>query len=422
MSALSDSYVVGFFGRRDYYQVAVALAAEGRLEKLVTDAYCPDFLARHPGFLPGAIRRKVLLRRAPGLSARCVSKPGAATLVAAEASRWFRPANQVAVDAMLGRQAARRVVDARCGAVVYGYYWQAFIEAATSHEAFAPRLVFLSDALPSQLRAAIQRDRGVTGSEEGKVAVELLTSGDVEHQERALLSADGAIVPSSYIREGLVSLGMPQERVKVVPYGGDLTVRPDSRRVGQAPAREGTSKRVRLLWIGQLAYRKAPHHLVAALEKFAKTDVLLTVVTHRPRGVDPFAKLPCEVQWVSDAGAADLLRLFGSNDVLVLPTLAEGFGLVYVEALHAGLPVIATRTSGGPDVVVHRVNGLLIDGGDPSALSDAIRELVDNPELVAQLKDGARATGPQWTWSRFRSQVVGAIAELESLFHGSATQ
>ena len=420
-NAVLNNYVVGFFGRRDYYQVAVALAAEGRLEKLVTDAYCPDILARHLGLLPERARRKALLRRAPGLSSRSVSVPDAVALVGAEATRWIRRGScRISLDALLGRQVARRTVAAGCGAVVYGYHWEGFIEAAAAYEAPAPRLVFLSDALPSQLRDAIQLDRAVTGSEEGKLPAEVLTASEVLYQEQTLLKADGAIVPSSYIREGLVSRGMLPARVKVVPYGGDLTVRPNSPRGGWVPASYGTSTGLRVLWIGQLTYRKAPHHLAAALEKLGKGDVTLTVATYHKGAVDPFANVPCRVRWVQRAGAADLLRLFHANDVLVLPTLAEGFGLVYVEALYAGLPVIATRRSGGPDVVSHGVNGLLVDAGDPSALSDAIRKLVDNPELVAHLKDGARVTGSQWTWSRFRSNVITAIEELEGEFYGNA--
>jgi glycosyltransferase involved in cell wall biosynthesis len=423
MSILSNNYVVGFFGRRDYYQLAVALAAEGRLETLVTDAYCPDVLTSHAGCLPKSMRRKALLRRAPGLSSRFVSAPDAVVLVAAEAARLIQPGSgQVAIDTLLGRKAARRAVRARCGAVVYGYHWQGFIEAAARHQAFAPRLVFLSDALPSQLRGAIQLDRALTGIQEGKLAAEMLTPSEVQHQEQALLYADGAIVPSSYIRDGLVSRGMPPERVKVVPYGGDLAVRPDSRWGAQIPASDGKSTSLRLLWIGQLSYRKAPHHLAVALEKLGKTNVTLTVATYGQGGVDPFANVPCRVHWVRAASAGDLLRLFHMNDVLVLPTLSEGFGLVYVEALHAGLPVIATRASGGPDVVSHLVNGLLINAGDPSALSDAIRELVDNPELVVRLRNGARATGSHWTWSRFRSNVIEAIADLESAYYGHSNR
>jgi glycosyltransferase involved in cell wall biosynthesis len=417
MSTVSHKYVVAFGGRRDYYQVAAALASDGRLERLVTDIYCPDVIARSARFLPDVVRRRVLRRRSPGISSDLVLLPFAAVLLSSKPGRQLsRWSHGFTLSSTLGRRAARRAVTKGCGAVIYGYNWESFIDIAARYAFSGARLIFLSEPLPSQLRAALRADRLRTGNEDGKMAVETLTELEVQRREVAFLKADGAIVPSSYVRDGLLSRGMAPERVRVVPYGGDLTVRLDGRREPSVSiSAERQPAGLRLLWVGQLTYLKAPHHLAAALKALGRTDVSLTIVAYRHGTVDPFADVPCRVRWVPRADSADLLSLFQTHDVLVMPTLAEAFGLVYVEALHAGLPVIATRSSGGPDVISEGKNGLLIDAGSPDSLARAIRELADNPGLVASLKDDALATGRYWTWNRFRSSVITAISDLENL-------
>jgi hypothetical protein len=405
-------YVVGHAGRRDYYQVAVALAARGRLETLVTDTYCPDVVARYVHALPASLRSVALRRRAPGLSSKLVSSRDSAVLTAIEAARRLGNRPHRLTLGKLGARAGRVVVRRGCGAVVYGHHWEGFIEVAGGAKSAAPRLLYLSEPLPSQLRDVLRTDRLATGKSYGAIGLEGFPEADVQRLEAAFLQADGAIVPSSYVRDGLAKRGMPLDRIMVVPYGGDMSVRLDDL-VGPPAPPEEVHKGLRLLWIGQPIYLKGAHHLATALDMVGRTDITLTAVTYHLTANDPFRKVSIPVQWRPRVVASGLRRLFATHDVLVFPSLAEAFGLVCIEALHAGLPVIATRRTGAPDFVLPGENGLLIDGGDPAALADAIRQLADSPELLARLRRGAQATGGQWTWERFRAGVVNAISELE---------
>jgi glycosyltransferase involved in cell wall biosynthesis len=205
---------------------------------------------------------------------------------------------------------------------------------------------------------------------------------------------------------------MPANRIMVVPYGGDMSVRLEGSVTPLAESRP--SKTLRLLWVGQFAYWKGAHHLATALEILDRTDVTLTAVAYDRPAVDPFGRVVSGVTWLSRAGPADLGRLFATHDALVFPSLEEAFGLVCVEALYAGLPVIATRFTGAVDVMSPGVDSFVVDGGDPAALADAIRQLADSPQMVARLKRGAKSTGRQWTWERFRAGLISAIRDLEN--------
>ena len=86
----------------------------------------------------------------------------------------------------------------------------------------------------------------------------------------------------------------------------------------------------------------------------------------------------------------DLVPFYHGLDVLALPSLSEGFGLVAAEAGACGVPVVASRASSLPEVVADGASGLLAPPGDPAALAAALRCLLAEPELAARLGAGGR--------------------------------
>jgi glycosyltransferase involved in cell wall biosynthesis len=94
----------------------------------------------------------------------------------------------------------------------------------------------------------------------------------------------------------------------------------------------------------------------------------------------------------------DVLATLG---VLVLPSEAEGFGLVLIEAMAAGVPVVATDAPGIRDVVQNGVNGLLVPVGEPAALATAIERIAGDAELRHRLiEQGFRTVREHYTWER----------------------
>lgn len=98
----------------------------------------------------------------------------------------------------------------------------------------------------------------------------------------------------------------------------------------------------------------------------------------------------------------DIPDLMAAADVLVLPSLAEAFGLALTEAIYLGTPVVATRVGGIPEIVRDGVDGLLVPPGSPEALSEALVRLIRDPALLHSLaKDGRR-----WIAERFQFETM----------------
>jgi glycosyltransferase involved in cell wall biosynthesis len=166
-----------------------------------------------------------------------------------------------------------------------------------------------------------------------------------------------------------------------------------------------------VLFVGRLVERKGVRVLLDALADVRREDsVELTVVGDGPLradlerqatelGVDDIVRFRGAVPQV------ELERSFASCDAFVLPAVTdskgdtEGLGVVLLEAMTYGRPVIASDTGGIVDIVLDRVTGLLVPPSDEQALADAIRTYIRNPELARQLaRAGAAHAQERFGW------------------------
>ncbi|WP_299058179.1 glycosyltransferase family 4 protein [uncultured Nocardioides sp.] len=377
-----------FRGSRDHYEVPAAFAEMGRLDSLVTDFYRPEFL--DSWLVPSRARSKLLRRSHEQIPSKDVIRIHWASLPLHKPffDRWD-------YDAAIGRAAARKVIGP---AVVYSYYWRGFQQIHERAGRSSPAFVFQVHPVARQVRSILKADRERSGIDAGMEGEERFSVHDLETEEASLKKADGFLVASQFTKRGLQDLGVDSERVRQAVYGSD--------RIATAPRRSSwqsrsTGRPLRLLWIGQLAYRKGPHWLFEAARRLSGL-VELTIVSRSevPTWLQP---LPDNVSLMRvEAGAMD--RVFASHDAFVMPSLVEGFGLVYAEALRAGLPIIATANSGAPDIAQDGENAIFVEAGDLEGLVTSLSELAESRELLSHLRRGARDRRLP-TWAEFRQQV-----------------
>jgi glycosyltransferase involved in cell wall biosynthesis len=106
-------------------------------------------------------------------------------------------------------------------------------------------------------------------------------------------------------------------------------------------------------------------------------------------------------------------------DVFVMPSRYEELGSALVEAMHVGVPIVASRTGGIPDVIAHGESGLLADPGDPAAFADAIDRLVADSGLARRLGEGARRAAGAYDWDALAERVLGVYRAVASRDQGS---
>jgi glycosyltransferase involved in cell wall biosynthesis len=115
---------------------------------------------------------------------------------------------------------------------------------------------------------------------------------------------------------------------------------------------------------------------------------------------------------ISFAGfRSDVADCYAAFDLLVVPSRHEGFGRVLVEGMAAGLPVVATKTEGIPEVVVHGETGLLAEPGRPEALAEAMMRLLANPDLAHRMGRAGRERAKRFFTIQAQAQAMQALYE-----------
>ena len=100
-------------------------------------------------------------------------------------------------------------------------------------------------------------------------------------------------------------------------------------------------------------------------------------------------------------------------DVFCLPTRREPFGVAFVEALHHGLPIVATRIGAVPDLVEHGDNGFLVEVGDVDGLAAHLEQLLADPALRHRMgASGMRRARQNYTWSAVAQRIADRVQSL----------
>jgi glycosyltransferase involved in cell wall biosynthesis len=81
----------------------------------------------------------------------------------------------------------------------------------------------------------------------------------------------------------------------------------------------------------------------------------------------------------------NVIPFYSRMDIFVLPSILEGFGIVLLEAMAAGIPVVATNVDGIKEVVINMTNGLLVPSKNPEAIAQAVMRLIEDPELTNKI-------------------------------------
>ncbi|MEE8167949.1 MAG: glycosyltransferase [Candidatus Hydrothermarchaeales archaeon] len=223
-----------------------------------------------------------------------------------------------------------------------------------------------------------------------------------------LKSADAVIAVSNFLKGETSKLGVAEEKIQVVynglPVGKE--VQKESLNI------EGTI----IAYIGSLVPQKGVDVLLQAFEN-VKREIpeAKLVIVGEGREEKKLLRLARKIGLLDVyflGQRDDLNSVLEGSSLLVLPSREEGFGMILLEAMHMGVPVVASRTGGIPEVVGHGKNGLLVERENPEALAKEIISVLKDDALKERLIVNGRKTAERFSWESASNEVDGLYEEI----------
>jgi len=300
--------------------------------------------------------------------------------------------------------AAKRAAATRSNLFLYSSY---ALEAFTSHYHHTPHRVLFQYHPHSAFEKSILSTDNVRYPEIGESYWgnnETRLSGRADYREQECWKhADLIFCASTFTRNSLIEAGANERRCLVVPYGTEGT------EVEELQPTES----FKVLFVGSGGQRKGLHHLLlawqrASLPPASQLTLICRVLDH---GIERLAAKIPRIVIQRGVSARELRKAFASSTLFAMPSLVEGFGQVYLEALAHGCPVLGTPNTCLPDLGAERDGIYLASPGDVDELTAKIESLAKVLPGNDSIRTASRICASRFTWKRFRAAVCDNLLD-----------
>jgi len=228
--------------------------------------------------------------------------------------------------------------------------------------------------------------------------------------------ADIIVTNSEYSKDEIVSLGISHASIQILLPGID---RKTLQIVPQNQSKEGHQ----ILCVANYLPIKGLTYLIEAFSLLNHKDFTLHLVGNPKKSSPAYysqmqnlvrkLNVNKDVFFHDGSDQENVYRLYSDADIFVLPTLKETFGIVLIEAMHYGLPIITTNVAAVPELIADNENGLLVPPVNSLALAAAISKLIDNPELRKKMGSmGKQRVANSYYWEQTYSQFLSLVKSM----------
>jgi glycosyltransferase involved in cell wall biosynthesis len=223
-------------------------------------------------------------------------------------------------------------------------------------------------------------------------------------KDEELRMTDHVFVASDFTARTLKEFPGTLPPVDIIPYGFPPVFEGEHPDTGTKNGHP-----LKLLFVGSLTQRKGIANLFDAVKTFGNRVELTIVGNKTGKDCPPLNEALSRHTWIPTLPHDEILRLMRENDVLIFPSLFEGFGLVITEAMSQGTPVITTNRTAGPNLINHGENGWLIEAGSTEAIQNTIEELLMKPQMIDDAHMMAIKTAGSRPWMKYEGELGKAV-------------
>jgi glycosyltransferase involved in cell wall biosynthesis len=226
-----------------------------------------------------------------------------------------------------------------------------------------------------------------------------------ERMKREYEQADYVIVPSRITQQSFIKHGFPPNKIITVPLCNEKNV---PFRKEEAPYPEQFT----VLCVGGHFYRKGVSYLLRAWQELQLPDAQLILRGDVPEQFEHLTKAKNLTILRTHMSDEDMAALYQQATISILPSIDEGFGMVVVEAMRAGLPVIVTENVGAVDILTEGKEGFIVPVRDVEALKEKILFFYNNRDAVERMGSAALITAREYTPEKYADRMICAYKTM----------
>lgn len=400
-----NKYICAFRGRRDNYQIPLALAESSQLDQFITDFYTNHLLQKITPFVKSSWQNKLKFRLESRIPSDKVRSLLGTTLI--EHSRHYFGFSNTSTYAWLDQHFSQAVISqarkTRSNLLLYTpYAWEAFL-ASYNHD---PQKVLFEYHPHPQFESSLLTEDFKKFPFTEKSYKQQTGNNLSEKLQRRIRDcwkyADQILCASSFTRQTLIEAGAEPSSCHVIPYGVDQP---------SPPFQKPNSEHFQALFVGSGVQRKGLHHLLSAWSRspLPKGSQLILVCRNLDPGIESLLQETSNVRLIRGADTQTLRNLYETSHLFIMPSLVEGFGHVFLESLSYGCPILGTVNTCLPDLGEEKDGIFLTEIGNIEELTHRIEYLAKKLLVNHEIRHNARACSQKFTWENFRSKLLSFL-------------
>lgn len=210
--------------------------------------------------------------------------------------------------------------------------------------------------------------------------------------------ADHYIVSSEYAKRTFIDQGISKEKISVIPYGYDNTL---------FFPKDKKDNIYRIIYVGRISIAKGVHYLYKSFKNLPIKDKELILIGKVDKEILELIDLTDhEIKHYSYIPNNELNDYYCNSSVFVLPSLSDSFGLVVLEAMASGLPIIVTENVGAADIVNSEENGFVVPIKDSRAISEKLLNLYENQNQREDMKRKSISAANKYSWDNYKNKII----------------
>ncbi|MDU1824559.1 MULTISPECIES: glycosyltransferase family 4 protein [Clostridium] len=234
-----------------------------------------------------------------------------------------------------------------------------------------------------------------------------LYKSKLESGIREIKLAQNFLVASNFTKNSLIYSNVNEKKIHICRYGIDCETFKINRKNTNC-----STEVINVIFIGNITQKKGISYISEVINKININKYRFTFIGNYNSECEYYKMLSKKCNFTGHITKEKVIEYCNNSDILIFPSLADGFGLSVLEALACGVPVICSKNAGISDLIIDKYNGFKVDAMDSEAIYKRLIWLGENRQVIEEMRCNCRSTALACKWENYNCEIKTAISDI----------